>query len=150
MRHKLKNLIIILFLFQAINVCGQLKKNIKIYTSNENSIDSISKGIAIYFATGFDSIANLSIYFKGYKVKTIRCKTNSSIGYCVDSVNRVCNIFIPYNNISSGNILKIIRKGEYVKLKIPSNFRLYNRLIISRRNEWFASFERIVKPVILE
>ena len=129
-----------------------ISQNVKIdFWKNEMSPSTEAAGISIYFGIGFDSVTNFDIRLNNNSIDRFHCKTNYSVGYCVnDTLGVLPQTFISYDNIKVGNLIKINVPNELIIIKIPNNFKLYNRLKIFKQKGWNAVFESDSQVHILE
>jgi hypothetical protein len=121
----------------------------------KGQINGKSKDIIIRFGIGIDTLTSFTIYFNGKLLKTILCQTNYSIGYCIERnrPDEIQAIYIRYAKFKKKkeNWLKILYDNNCIILKMPLNYREYNKLDISKyKSGWGVTFKRDFSQYFIE
>ena len=108
-------------------------------------------GVSALLTTGFDSVQQFKIYTNKKEIISFSCKTNYSVGLCLDKTGNTTSFFLDHKLLNSSDTLFIETKEEYIAIPLADSLKAYNRLDIQKGEEkWKFAFENSSRILIWE
>ncbi|OFY69319.1 MAG: hypothetical protein A3G23_02535 [Bacteroidetes bacterium RIFCSPLOWO2_12_FULL_37_12] len=134
--------------------CNPINNKLKIiYWKDTLNVASGFNHITVDIGIGFDESTDFLGYLDSELIKTLNCKTDYSLGKCMDTYNKskIASFHIGSIDSIGGKFLTLIINKEYVKIKLPANIKEYNKLTISKEDGiYIANFINSSEIILLE
>ncbi len=161
----------ILLLFLTLLSCNNTGKNINVSTqkiqenpaAKSRPLVEISyfkdkdfpadyfDGVNALLTTGFDSIQQFKVYTNKKEITSFSCKTNYSVGLCLDKTGNTTSFFLDHKLLISTDTLYIETTEEYLAIPLADSIKEYNRVEIQKEKEkWHLHFENSSRILIWE